>query len=104
MITERELLKAIAECEAEPVTAAKIGKLADFYIIYDHLFGEPIESGYSSENKVETVIQTNGDTEFLQAVNGQNADKIWSIIAELLEALKATNPRLYNSVIRKITE
>ena len=37
MITEKELLSAIAECEAEPITAAKVGKLADFYIIYDHL-------------------------------------------------------------------
>ena len=33
MITEKELLQAIAECEAEPITAAKIAKLADFYII-----------------------------------------------------------------------
>ena len=70
MITERELLQAIDECQQEPITSSKRGTLADLFIIYDHLFGKPINAGYSYDNKIEKQIYANGDTEFLEAVNG----------------------------------
>ena len=49
MITERELLRAIDECQQEPITGSKRGTLADLFIIYDHLFGQPVNVGYSYE-------------------------------------------------------
>lgn len=104
MITEKELMAAIAECEADPVTPAKVSKLADFYIIYDHLFGAPIEEGYSYAGNVENVIQSNGDTEFLQAVDGKDAEKVLAIIDELLNAVRVLQPRMYDGVIRRLHE
>lgn len=104
MITEKELMAAIAECEADPVTPAKVSKLADFYIIYDHLFGAPIEEGYSYAGSVENVIQSNGDTEFLQAVDGKDADKVLAIVDELLNAVRVLQPRMYDGVIRRLHE
>lgn len=104
MITEKELMAAIAECEADPVTPAKVSKLADFYIIYDHLFGAPIEEGYSYAGSVESVIQSNGDTEFLQAVDGKDAEKVLAIIDELLNAVRVLQPRMYDGVIRRLHE
>lgn len=104
MITEKELLSAIAECEAEPITAAKVGKLADFYIIYDHLFGEPIEQGYSYQGKVENLIETNCDTDFLTAINGKDADKIWRIVDEAIEVLQTLHPHVYDTLLDKIND
>lgn len=103
MIAEKDLLRAIEECEAEPITQSKIGKLADFYIIYDHLFGTPPDyGGYSYADKIEKVIENQGESEFLQAINGKNPERIWKIIDELMNTLKIINPRLYDGVLRRI--
>lgn len=104
MITEKELLKAIEECESEPITASKIGKLADFYVIYDHLFGEPFDAGYSYSSAIEKIIETNGDSEFLKAVDGKKSEKVWAIMDELMTAVKTLHPRMYNRVIERITD
>ena len=102
MITEKDLLLAIRECECEPLTASKIGKLADFYIIYDHLFVEHTQTESRQQKQVEKTIETNGDTEFLMAVNGKKPDKVWRIIDELMEATKTLHPRMYEKVIEKL--
>jgi hypothetical protein len=89
MITERELLRAIDECQQEPITSSKRGTLADLFIIYDHLFGQPISVGYSYDNKIEkTTIETKGDTEFLEIVNGKDTEKVMAILDELMEATR----------------
>ena len=80
--TERELLRALDECQQEPITSSKRGTLADLFIIYDHLFGHPMNVGYSYENKVENTIQTNGDTEFLATVNGKDTEKVMAVLDE----------------------
>lgn len=103
MITEKELLQAIQECEAEPITERKICKLADFYIIYDHLFGTP-QTENRPQKQIEKVLETNGDSDFLQAVNGKNAEKVLVIIDELLQATKALHPRMYDRILDKIQE
>lgn len=102
MITEKDLLNAIKECEAEPITAQKVGKLADFYIIYDHLFGQPYNTVYSEAVKPEKEIWTKGGSKFLLAINGKNPDKVWLVLDELMEATKTLHPRMYDSVLQKI--
>ena len=102
MITERELLSAIDECQQEPITSSKRGTLADLFIIYDHLFGQPYNDGYSYENKVENIIQINGDTEFLATVNGKDTEKVMAILDELMEATKVLQPRIYDQVIERV--
>lgn len=102
MITEKELRKAIEECQEEPITGTKRSTLADLFIIYDHLFGKPDLSGYSYDNKIEKTIYIDGDTEFLQIVNGKDTEKVLSIMDELMEATKTLHPRMYDSVLTKI--
>lgn len=104
MITERELLRAIDECQQEPITSSKRGTLADLFIIYDHLFGQPMNVGYSYDNKIENIIQTNGDTEFLEIVNGRDTEKVMAIIDELMSVTKTLQPRIYDQVLKKITD
>lgn len=104
MITEKELDQYIEHCLQEPVTSNKRNILADLIIIKDYLFGEPIQSGYGYANKIEKQIYTNGDTEFLAAVNGKDTEKVMAIMDELMEATKTLHPRMYDRVIEKISD
>ena len=109
MITEREVQQAIYECLQEPVTGAKRTALADLIIIQDYLFGEPRQEPVNYQSTIpqysETAgneISTNGGSEFLNAVNGRKADKVWKVIDELVEATKVLHPRMYQSFLDKI--
>jgi hypothetical protein len=104
LITERDLLRAIDECQQEPITSSKRGTLADLFVIYDHLFGQSYNVGYSYENKVENTIQINGDTEFLELVNGKDAEKVMAILDELMEATKTLHPRMYDGVLQRLSD
>lgn len=104
MITEKELNQYIDHCLKEPVTSNKRNILADLIIIKDYLFGQPNFDGYSYANKVENIIYTNSDTEFLATVNGKDAEKVFKILDELLEAVKTLHPRMYDKVIERIND
>lgn len=97
MITEKELINSIRECEADP-TPYNMSRLAECYVIYDHLFGVPMQ------NEVGKVMLTRSDTEFLQAVNGKRSDGVWGVMDELMETLKLVNRRAYDGVMRKLNE
>ena len=117
MITEREVLKAIDECMAEPMTGNKRSVLADLFIIHDHLFGEPEPlqkpqqlpmpmQSYSTPpmEQVEIYVETNGDSEFLKAVDGRKAERVWKLMDELVEAVKILHPRMYSTFIDKVQD
>lgn len=116
MITEKEVAQAIEECMQEPVTGNKRAVLADLIIIQDYLFGEPVKvqevprpmpaQSYSAPpiKQVETYIETNGDSEFLKAVDGRKADKVWKLMDELVEAVKILHPRMYTTFIDKVQD
>ena len=116
MITEKEVAQAIKECMREPVTGNKRAVLADLIIIQDYLFGEPTlehevpqpmpMQSYSSPpiEQAEKYIDAKGDSEFLRAVDGRKADKVWKLMDELVEAVKILHPRMYDKVIEKIKD
>ena len=116
MITEKEVAQAIEECLREPVTGNKRAVLADLIIIQDYLFGEPMQAqeapqpmpmqSYSAPpvEQVENYIQTDGDSEFLKAVDGRKAERIWKLMDELVEAVKILHPRMYSTFIDKIQD
>ena len=110
----KEVAQAIDECLREPVTGNKRAVLADLIIIQDYLFGEPMQAqevpkptqSYSAPpmEQVENYIQTTGDSEFLKAVDGRKADKVWKLIDELVEAVKILHPRMYTTFIDKVQD
>ena len=116
MITEKEVEQAIEECMREPVTGNKRAVLADLIIIQDYLFGEPMQAqeapqpmpmqSYSDPpvEQVENYIQTNGDSEFLKAVDGRKAGNVWKLMDELVEAVKILHPRMYTTFIDKVQD
>ena len=42
------------------------------------------------------------NSEFFQAISGRKSAEMWAVMWELMDTLQAINPRLYNSVLRKI--
>lgn len=100
MLTKRELVDAIRECEDSPSSYQNCQRLATFYTIYDHMF--PPER--QSEVRAEKVIEDYGKSDFLLSIGRKNAEKVWYIIDELMSTLQAVNPKLYEGVLRKIDE
>ncbi len=107
MITEKDLQEAIAECEGQRNPGASTClKLAAFYTIRNEMFPKKTESLREvSEVYMDSgrnVIAYNGQSDFSKLINGKRADDVWPIMDELMDALMALNPRLYNSVMHKL--
>ena len=54
--------------------------------------------------QAEPYIETSGDSEFLKAVDGRKAEKVWKLIDELVEAVKILHPRMYTTFIDKVQD
>ena len=83
-------------------------KLAAFLTIKDYLYPKESYQQYSYSappmEQVENYIQTDGGSEFLKAVDGRKADKVWKLIDQLVEAVKILHPRMYTTFIDKVQD
>jgi len=113
LITERDLLSAIAECQGERNPNANTCiKLAAYYTILDNI--RPPKEGaeqppaYSFAPPPQTdpaqYIEFDRESEFARAVDGKDLYPVLEAIDELMEALQLTNSRLYAGAIRKLRE
>ena len=108
LITERDLDEAIAKCQGESnPTNSTCMKLAAFLTIKDYLYPhydeQYLKYSYATEPEpVENTVNYNSDAEFFRLANGMEYDRVWRIIAELMETLQVINPRLYAGVIKKL--
>ena len=96
MFTKNELLDAIDELEESAPTYQNCEKLATFYMLYDHLYGDKRPM---FETVRQTVIDDYGDSDFLRSVAGSDAEKVFSIMDELMESVKLLQPRLYEATL-----
>lgn len=113
MITEFDIDSAIAECQGKKNPDARTCMmLAAFLTIKKEMFGKleynesPALYSYASppENQSVETITYQSKTEFSQAIQGRYADDVFAVMDYLMSMLQALNPRLYNSVMRKIQE
>lgn len=114
MITKQDLDAAIKECEGQRSPNANTAlKLAAFYTIKRELYPEEgvprtIDSGYSyaAPPQVEPIstIDFDSDTEFGEAVNGQDIIKVLSKLDETMTNLYVINPPLYRQIMRGLSE
>lgn len=114
MITEKDLLEAIAECQGERNPNANTCiKLAAYYTIKNELFGNAEQPGERADDAhsysyaappdpVETTIDYYSDTDFSRAIDGRPAANIWPVMDELMSTLRIVQPRLYDGVMRKL--
>lgn len=112
MITEQDLLEAIAECQGQRnPTANTCLKLAAYLTIHRELYGTPdspeipIRYSFSDSPPLQTEksIELNSGTEFSDAISKMKPKEAWDLMDELMSTLQIVNPRLYASVMRKIT-
>lgn len=107
MITEQDLLEAIAECQGQKNPNANTCiKLAAFLTIQKELFGEPSTKGeftgaYSFAGSTSDILYSS-NTEFGQAILHRDVNDVLATIDELMSTLQVVNPKLYNSVMRRI--
>ena len=110
MITEKDLQEAIAECKGvRSPNANTCIKLAAFYILQDHLFGDRQREdpgGYSFAPAAEPLpvatVAVFGESDFAQAVTGMDPANAWAVMDELMDTLRIVNPGLYRGVLRKL--
>lgn len=105
MITEKDLLEAIAECQGvRNPNANTCLKLASYYTILDHMQGEPEIQGYSYDTEPNLPYTVNyiGTSEFAESIYGKDPNNIWPVIDELMSIVKISNPSVYYGVIQEI--
>ena len=101
MITIEQINGEIAVLEDEKPTHVVMGKLANLYTVRDHMgIGEPeIVTPVVSERVVY-----DGSGEFAMAIRGKDVNAVLPVIDELMSTIEVLNPRLYQSVLRKLEE
>ncbi len=102
MIDEKELKAWIARLETEQSSWPNYEKLAALYIIQNQHGAQSAPAPvamYSSAAAPEVVY---GDSDFMQAVSSRTPEQAWAIVDELMDALKVTNARMYDNVMRKM--
>lgn len=70
------------------------------------IVGNGISGGMMTDfgNAIENKINIKGDSDFLKLVNGKDQSAVLPIIDELMEAVKILHPRMFNSVIDRISK
>jgi hypothetical protein len=101
MITEKDLNKAIDECKDTATSYTNCEKLATFLTIRDHLYGSKREEAVIRE---EEIVSNHGDSKFLTAITGKDAEAMWQVMDEMMDAIAVANPRLHEAIYRKIAE
>lgn len=117
LITEKDLQEAIAECQGQRnPNASTCIKLAAFLTIQKELFekseqfetiekSEPIKTySFEAADNKEKIVNYPVNTEFGNLIDGQIAADVWDVMQELMDALKITNPKLYNFAVRKLEQ
>ena len=99
MITRKELEEAIDTLVESPMSYANLQKLATFYTIYDHMY---TEKSAKIEKIPEIVVDIQGESAFVKAINGMDSVKAWEIMDELMSTLSLLDATLYRSVMRKL--
>ncbi len=107
MITEQELLEAIAECQGQRSPNANTCiKLASYYTILNQMKErEPmaeIKKSYSFAAANPGAVEYASDTEFGKTVYGKDENKVLGTMDELMTTLQEVFPRLYAGVIERL--
>lgn len=100
-IIEKDFTEHMSSCDTTWASIAKLEPLAVFQMYF--MLAELAEM-FKLSAAEHTPLNISGDSEFLQAVDGKDSSKVWAVIDELMDTIRATAPRAYDSVMRKIKE
>ena len=89
MIRGEDIEQAIRELEKGQPTYQTVQKLADLYIVRDH---------------IQDFVSVDDSSEFLKMASGKNLAGVMSLMDELMETTQLLNPHLYESVMMRLGE
>lgn len=95
MISERDIDRAIEECQNSKENYNTCEKLATFLTLKHLLYGEEHETPQYSNDS---------GSEFMVAISGKDIGKVYAVFDELMETLSVVYPRLYDGVMRRLAE
>jgi hypothetical protein len=93
MLNLDKINEEILSLEQRDTTYAVAEKLAWLYIVRDNLVRY-------QEN--EKTLKGYGQSEFLTLISGKGEESVFKVLDELMDALSVINPKLYESVLRKL--
>lgn len=102
MIDEKELKAWIARLETEQSSWPNYEKLAALYIIQNQHEWQRTPAPVAMYSSAPAPDVVDGDSDFMQAVSSRAPEQAWAIVDELMDALKVTNARMYDNVMRKM--
>ena len=93
----------IAEWEAKDLTFLVVERLAWLYIVRDNALMQ-VKSDTGKESIVMPTIAVSSGSEFMEACSKADPVKMWRVLDETMETIKAIQPRLYDAVLRNLKE
>lgn len=97
MLTPDIIEKEIADVIARGDNRADIACLADLYICRAAMRDGGVPALPATE-----IVETASRSEFAECINGRCFSDILPLLEELLETIRALQPRLYNSFISRL--
>ena len=102
MLDRQEIDIEIARLEYMDSSYPNYMKLVTLYAIADHMD----KSGVQPPDLPDTsygAAPVDDSSEFLGAIAGKDIHSVLLVIDELMDTLRVTNPRVYSSVLRKVS-
>lgn len=81
---------------------ASIGKLEPLAVCQIYYMLQEICGMMKLTAAESKPLDISGESEFLQAVNGRDSVAVWAIMDDLMDTVRVTAPRAYDSVMRRI--
>lgn len=106
MYTDAELTTAIEELEQGRHTIQNVAKLAALYTVRNNLQGSEIplfRYSQDAEREKKDCVGLYGDSDFLKRIHGKNTEEMWLMMDDVMNSICMLNPRLYNSVINRLS-
>lgn len=109
MLDIREIEYWISRYEQEADKLDHCVTLSALYSIKDKMLGEqntqPQIAAYSQATgpiAISETLDRYGDSDFLRAVEGKDPADAWELMDSLMDSLRMTNPRIYESYLRRM--
>lgn len=89
-----DLKAAITELENAPKDWETLERLSWLYNVYDHLSGRELPQ--------IRLVEAEGESEVAMLAQGKDPEKVWDIISDLMRTVKVIQPKMYETVIKRI--
>ena len=91
----------IAEWESKDLTFVVVERLAWLYVVRDHILMNKTEE---VEIKEMPAVAISSGSEFMEVCEKAAPAKLWSVLDDMMNAVKTLQPRLYQATIDRIKQ